>query len=161
MAFYERQGRGDQDRERRERERHRWQKRLYGDEDFDSDGEDWREPMEFEPRSGRLQWAGESLDRGHHPPPPGPFYGKGPKGYRRSDQRILEDVSQALQDCGELDASEIEVACQEGEVALKGSVDDRRAKRIAEGIAEQQPGVRDVRNEIRIAWNGPRANAEK
>ena len=59
-------------------------------------------------------------------------------------------MSQALHDCGALDASDIEVACKDGEVVLKGSVGERRAKRIAEELAEEQSGVQDVRNELRV-----------
>jgi len=150
-------------------------RRPWGDEDFDQEREDWREPMEFEPRSGRLQWGGESLDRGYSPrrqtrereaehyprepyPTPrewwrdeGPHVGKGPRGYRRSDERILEDVNQALLDCGSLDATDVEVACKDGEIVLRGAVADRRSRRLAEAIAVAQSGVRDVRNEIRVA----------
>src|SRR5690606_19088569 len=47
------------------------------------------------------------------------FFGKGPKGYRRSSERIKEDVSEALYRHPEIDASEIEVSVQGGEVVLK------------------------------------------
>jgi len=81
--------------------------------------------------------------------------GKGPKGYRRSDERIQEDVSEALSQHHELDASEIEVKVNNGEVILSGSVTERQFKRMAEDIAERCPGVRDVRNDIRVQrYNG-------
>jgi hypothetical protein len=79
------------------------------------------------------------------------FAGRGPKGYRRSDERVLEDVSQALEEDPRIDASEIEVVCHSGEIVLKGSVPDRRMKRLAEDCAENLPGVKDVRNELRVA----------
>ena len=159
MRYFER----DHEREHgesRRREREWRERRLFGNEEFDQERERWREPLEFEPRPSRPRR--ESWGR-YAPHPrewwreeryPGPYHGKGPKGYRRSDERILEDVNEALQDCGALDASEIEVSCTNGEVVLKGSVQDRRAKRIADEIAEEQPGVADVRNEIRIASGG-------
>jgi len=81
--------------------------------------------------------------------------GKGPKGYRRSDERIQEDVSEALTQHHELDASDIEVKVNNGEVILSGSVAERQFKRMAEDIAERCPGVRDVRNDIRVErYNG-------
>jgi len=81
--------------------------------------------------------------------------GKGPKGYRRSDERIQEDVSEALTQHHELDASDIEVKVNNGEVILSGSVAERQFKRMAEDIAERCPGVRDVRNDIRVQrYNG-------
>src|SRR4051812_40409850 len=72
--------------------------------------------------------------------------GRGPKGYRRADERIEEDVNEALTDSPDLDASEIEVKVSNGEVTLSGTVTERSAKRMAEDIAERCSGVKDVRN---------------
>lgn len=80
----------------------------------------------------------------------GQFTGKGPKGYRRSDERIQEDVNEALARHPHLDASEIEVKVQNGEVRLAGTVSERYCKRMAEDIAENCAGVQDVRNELRV-----------
>jgi len=76
--------------------------------------------------------------------------GRGPKGYRRADDRIEEDINEALTDSPDLDASEIEVKVSNGEVTLSGTVTERSAKRTAEDIAERCSGVKDVRNEIRV-----------
>jgi len=76
--------------------------------------------------------------------------GRGPKGYRRADERIEEDVNEALTESPELDASEIDVKVSNGEVILSGTVTERSAKRVAEDIAESCSGVKDVRNEIRV-----------
>ena len=76
----------------------------------------------------------------------GRFTGKGPKGYRRSDDRIKEDVSEMLSRDGDLDASEIEVIVGSGEVILEGTVPDRESKRLAEDV----PGVKQVQNRLRI-----------
>ncbi|HEU4430726.1 MAG TPA: BON domain-containing protein [Myxococcota bacterium] len=80
----------------------------------------------------------------------GPHAGRGPKGYTRSKERILDDVNQALQDDSWLDASEIDVQCEAGEVVLRGTVNSRHDKRRAEECAERIAGVKDVRNEIRV-----------
>ena len=77
------------------------------------------------------------------------FAGLGPRNYRRSDQRIEEDVNDALMRHHDLDASDIEVRVQNGEVTLSGEVEDRRMKRLAEDITERVMGVRDVHNEIK------------
>jgi hypothetical protein len=61
----------------------------------------------------------------------GRFTGRGPKGYIRSDERIREDVSDRLEQHGEIDATEIEVRVSNGEVTLEGTVEDRRTKRMA------------------------------
>jgi hypothetical protein len=80
----------------------------------------------------------------------GMFAGRGPKGYRRSDERIREDVNDRLTWNAELDASEIEVQVIQGEVTLTGVVEDRRAKRLAEDLVEDVFGVDDVHNQLKI-----------
>jgi osmotically-inducible protein OsmY len=82
------------------------------------------------------------------------FAGRGPKGYRRSDTRIAEDVSEALTRDPEVDASDIDVHVQDGEVTLTGTVSDRRTKRRAEDDAAACSGVRDVHNRLTIAERG-------
>lgn len=78
------------------------------------------------------------------------YSGRGPKGYRRSDERIREDVSDRLTWNAELDASDIEVRVAEGEVTLTGVVEDRRAKRLAEDLAEDVFGVQDIHNQLKV-----------
>lgn len=80
----------------------------------------------------------------------GGHYGRGPKGYTRSDQRILEDVCDRLMENWNVDASDIEVAVVAGEVTLTGTVDGRDAKRRAEDIAADVTGVKDVQNNLRV-----------
>lgn len=79
----------------------------------------------------------------------GGFYGKGPKGYTRSDDRIREDVCDRLSEDDELDASDISVTVSGGEVTLEGNVPDRRSKHRAEDICDSIAGVRDVHNHLR------------
>ena len=81
---------------------------------------------------------------------PGPFAGIGPKGYKRSDQRILEDVSERLMEDGHVDASGIEVEVRGAEVILKGTVPTRYMKRLAEDLSVSVLGVKDVLNQLRI-----------
>ncbi|MBX5493292.1 MAG: BON domain-containing protein [Chloroflexi bacterium] len=81
---------------------------------------------------------------------PGPFTGYGPRGYRRSDERIREEVCERLMLHGELDARDIEVRVDDGEVTLSGRVDSRFAKRLAEDIADTVVGVRNVHNQLRV-----------
>lgn len=80
----------------------------------------------------------------------GPFAGRGPKGYQRSDERLREEVSERLMRHGHVDASDIEVAVQNGEITLNGTVDSRWAKRMAEVMAESVPGIRDVHNRLTL-----------
>ncbi len=84
-------------------------------------------------------------------PGEGPYRGIGPRGYRRPDSRIEEDVCERLTLHGQIDASEIEVEVREGEVTLNGAVDSRRTKRLAEQVSAFVPGVVDVHNRLRLS----------
>jgi hypothetical protein len=77
-------------------------------------------------------------------------YGKGPKGYKRDDNRILEDVCDALTHDSELDASLVEVRVDKGHVTLSGEVEDRNSKRLAEAIVDRVRGVDDVFNRLQV-----------
>jgi len=85
---------------------------------------------------------------------PGPYIGWGPAGYQRSDERIREDICERLTLHGQIDARRIEVDVKKGEVTLRGLVDNRSAKRMAEETAESVSGVRDVQNQIRVNEQG-------
>ena len=76
--------------------------------------------------------------------------GRGPKGYRRSDERIKEDVNDRLSDDYYIDASDVEVMVQNTEVTLTGTVRNRNDKRRAEDIAESVSGVTNVENRLRV-----------
>jgi osmotically-inducible protein OsmY len=78
------------------------------------------------------------------------FTGRGPKNYKRSDERVREDASEALSHHHEIDASEIEVDVKDGVVTLRGEVDHRSTKRMAEDSIEHLSGVKDVRNELTV-----------
>jgi len=129
-------------------------------------GSDYTRPADWSPghsqsrfsgsdaaRSGRWQHDTWSMD--------GPFVGLGPRGYRRSDERIKEDVSEILTRHGRIDARGIDLHVDNGVVTLQGSVDSRNTKRLVEDVVDEVPGVRDVRNELRMDhWDegpaGPR-----
>jgi hypothetical protein len=80
----------------------------------------------------------------------GPFSGRGPRGYQRSDERIREDVCELLTYHGEIDASSMEVEVRQGTVILRGMVDSGRVRRLTEEAIEEIPGVRDVENQLRV-----------
>jgi osmotically-inducible protein OsmY len=77
-------------------------------------------------------------------------YGRGPRGFTRSDDRIREDVCERLTYDWSVDASDIEVNVSKGEVTLTGSVESRHSRRRAEDIVEDVPGVRHVQNNLRV-----------
>jgi hypothetical protein len=80
--------------------------------------------------------------------------GRGPKGYTRSDERIREEVGERLTDDPHVDASEIEVAVERGEVTLSGTVNTRFEKRHAEDVADAVSGVTHVQNNLRVQSPG-------
>jgi hypothetical protein len=142
-----------------------WPGQGYGAEGYG--GEGYADPYRGEPRGaeryapgGSLQHQGEAYRRpgregGGEPHAlgwrsPGPYSGRGPRGYARSDDRIRDDVCEELAEAGQVDASDIEVSVEDGVVTLTGTVPDRRMKRMAEDAADSCNGVRDVRNELQL-----------
>jgi hypothetical protein len=115
------------------RPRERGGRRIYQDE-------------EFKNRAGALDRRSGYGER----QTPGPYEGVGPRNYRPSDERIREDVCMRLTQHGQIDASEVEVEVNEGEVTLSGTVEDRRIKRMVEANVELIGGVVDVHNRLRL-----------
>jgi hypothetical protein len=111
---------------------------------------------------GAGQWADESFGRGidltgnfsnvprHLLQQIGPHVGKGPQGYKRSDERIREDVCDRLTEHPLIDAATIEVRVQSGEVTLTGTVQDRQMKLLIEQITDTIAGVQDVMNNVKV-----------
>jgi len=139
------------------------------DQEFGTSG-NYREPREpygetytnYERRAGDSASGGWTRDRsrfdgayapssgGYATDIPRGYAGRGPKGYVRTDERIREDVCDRLSWNDEVDATDISVRVENGEVTLEGSVETRHMKRLAEDIAEDVSGVSDVHNTIRV-----------
>lgn len=79
------------------------------------------------------------------------YRGQGPRGYTRRDERILEDVNERLADDSMVDATDIEVRCENGRVILEGRVPDRWMKYRAEDLADSIAGAKDIENRIQVA----------
>jgi|HubBroStandDraft_6_1064221.scaffolds.fasta_scaffold98296_5 hypothetical protein len=80
----------------------------------------------------------------------GPHYGKGPQGFVRSDERILELVCEALHDDDQVDATHITVEVVRGAVTLGGMVDDHRMKPLAEDCVKRVACVKAIENRIEV-----------
>lgn len=92
----------------------------------------------------------------------GQYSGVGPKGYIRSDERIKEDVNDRLTYHAYLDASDIDVQVDNGDIVLTGAVATKYEKRYAEDTADKVNGVKNVENRLRVnsqAWTGRSASA--
>ena len=88
----------------------------------------------------------ERIDQDHR--------GRGPKGWRRPDQRIAEDVNEQLTDAPDVDASDIDVLVRDAEVTLDGTVETRAERRRVEEVAEEIRGVIFVQNRLRVRGRG-------
>lgn len=78
------------------------------------------------------------------------YRGHGPAGYTRSDERILEDVNDALTEDWGVDARKIQATVSSGDVTLDGTVPSRAQKRRAEDCVEDLSGVKNVQNNLRV-----------
>lgn len=84
----------------------------------------------------------------------GQYSGVGPRNYRRPDESIREELCERLTAHGQVDATELDVQVSGGDVTLAGSIDNRHSRRVAEDLAWDVPGVRDVHNRIRVEPHG-------
>jgi osmotically-inducible protein OsmY len=80
----------------------------------------------------------------------GPYKGVGPKNYKRSDERVMEDVCELLSDHDQIDARNIQVRVEDGEVHLEGTVGNRRTKHLIEDALDEVYGVKEVHNNLRV-----------
>jgi osmotically-inducible protein OsmY len=128
-----------------ERSPHEDRRNRYIDEEFRQEGfsSQYQQEMDRSDSYFRTPDMADNHREGEH-------RGKGPRNYRRSDERILDDVAETLWDHPTLDASEIEIESQNGEVTLKGIVPDRESKRLAEDLIENIKGVTNIENRIRV-----------
>jgi osmotically-inducible protein OsmY len=82
--------------------------------------------------------------------------GKGPRGWARSDSRLIEEVSERLMEDRLLDARGVEVSADGGAVTLSGHVPGASDPAHAEMLARQTPGVTQVVNRL-VLQPGARA----
>lgn len=74
----------------------------------------------------------------------------GPRGRRRSDESLAQEIREILTNDPELDATDVEVEVEGGAVTLSGAVNESDAKLLAEELVETLAGVREVHNRIRV-----------
>jgi osmotically-inducible protein OsmY len=83
--------------------------------------------------------------------PGGSRSGQVPQFHRRSDDKIREEIWELLTNNADLDASELELHVESGEVTLTGTVDSRDARWLAEDLVTSVSGVREVNNRLKVA----------
>lgn len=91
----------------------------------------------------RFDLSREGRRRGKHA-------GKGPRDFRISDERILENVCERLFEDEYVDATHVCVEIRSGEITLRGRIESGWMRDRTEQIAAGVYGVELVRNELRI-----------
>jgi len=132
-----------------------WNEPRWGRPDYEGhygEGSGQQRPLWDRTRDEVRSWMGdeEAGRRRENDEFRGGHYGRGPRGYSRSDERIREDLNDRLTYDWRVDATDIEAKVSNGEVTLNGAVDSRQAKRCAEDIADSVSGVRHVQNNLRV-----------
>jgi osmotically-inducible protein OsmY len=77
-----------------------------------------------------------------------------PRGDRRPDERIKEEIQDLLARHEQIDGSHIQVDVREGVVTLLGHVDNWQEKQVAERITSLAFGVTEIRNNLNIQGQG-------
>ena len=105
-----------------------------------------------------LSWMGDDYAQRRRRHDDESHRGKGPKNFKRSDDRIKELINDRLTDDWQVDASDIEVSVLNVEVTLTGYVNERAQKRKAEDLAESVLGVTHVENRIKLNTPPPQGS---
>ncbi len=77
-------------------------------------------------------------------------HGRGSRNYKRSDQRVREDIMERLTVHQIIDATDVEVEVRDGQVMLTGMVRSRCEKRLVEDVIENVYGVNNVGNHLKV-----------
>jgi osmotically-inducible protein OsmY len=78
---------------------------------------------------------------------------RGPRGWVRSDERILDELCERIVRGG-IDASDLVVEVEGGEVSLDGGLGTREERRYVVDLAERILGVKSVYADIRVREGG-------
>lgn len=80
----------------------------------------------------------------------GRYRGRGPKNYKRSDERIRDEIGDRLTAEPWIDPSDVDVVVEGGRVTLTGTVSDRETKYRIEELVDRVSGVEDVENRVKV-----------
>ena len=78
------------------------------------------------------------------------YRGLGPQTYKRSDDRIRDDVCERLTDDFRIDASNVTIDVNQGAVTLSGTVPERHMRYAAEDLVDDAMGVESINNQLRV-----------
>jgi osmotically-inducible protein OsmY len=78
---------------------------------------------------------------------------RGPRGWVRSDERILDELCERIVRAG-IDASELVVEVERGDVSIEGELGTREERRWVVDLAERILGVTGVYADVRVREGG-------
>jgi osmotically-inducible protein OsmY len=84
---------------------------------------------------------------------------RGPKGFKRSDVRLKDDIAERLMYSEDIDPSDVTLEVKDAKVTLDGTVPERWMRYAIDDIAESVMGVEDVENNIRVRRTGDESTA--
>ena len=100
------------------------------------------------PRLGPLEhsveWSSDPRSESAHES----HRGKGPRNFSRNDELLREKVCELFLMNPDLDPGDIDVSVKDGVVTLEGSVHRREDRHLAEDLAHDISGVKDVINNL-------------
>jgi len=67
-----------------------------------------------------------------------------------TDQRMRGEIENRLRESTRLDAGDIHITVKEGQAMLRGEVDNLQQRRLAEELARNVLGIREVRNQLHV-----------
>jgi osmotically-inducible protein OsmY len=76
--------------------------------------------------------------------------GRGPRGWRRPDADVLDELCERIVRAG-VDASQVAIEVDEGQVWLTGPVESAPARAAIELLAAGVPGIRGVHADVALA----------
>lgn len=76
--------------------------------------------------------------------------GRGPKGYRRSDELLHELICEQLTENPFIDARNVSVEVKQSEVTLRGTVETREQKYAVEDLIADIAGVTEIHNHLGV-----------
>jgi osmotically-inducible protein OsmY len=92
-------------------------------------------------RHPRVTWHPETNRR--------PFP-RGPKGFKRSDERLKDDIAERLMYQNDIDVSDVSLDVKDSKVTLEGTVPERWMRFAIDDLAESVIGVESVENNVRV-----------
>lgn len=108
------------------------------------------EPQPEPHKPGLLRELGDRIGDAFHQAFGGQPRPQGPKGYRRSDERIREQICESLAYSHGIDIRNVTVDVRDGVVLLTGTVENRADKFEIEEIADNTFGVTDIDNRLKL-----------